>query len=132
MSKLSDYKVESLTTKATIDGQKITSYNFKRKDGKKIQRKDMIAISNKIRESYQKKHEEGVMEVSIKYPKRWYSADASFLTEMINFFNMNDYEEFDKDPEEYAEFRIYFVPLVHHEEGGADLNNDCLVKCIKN
>ena len=69
---------------------------------------------------------------SIEYPSRWFSADTSRLNEDINYMNLSDYEEFETDPEEYKAFRFMFVEIEQPpEEGGKDINNDCLIKCIR-
>jgi hypothetical protein len=76
----------------------------------------MIDLCNKMKDSYKKKYDDGIIEVSIRYDVRWYCTDlVSMLNEDINFFNMNDYEEFDTDPEEYEKFRFYFTPI-HHKK----------------
>jgi hypothetical protein len=128
---LSNFDVQVLNNNVDIEGQKLQVFNFVRKDKKKIQRKEMIQICDEMKKSFQKKHKDGLIEISIKYPQRWYSGDCSRLFESLNVFNMNDYEEFDKDPEEYLEFRLYFVPIVFKPEGGKDKHNDCLITCIK-
>ena len=78
-----------------------------------------------------KKFKNGIISVSIEYPARWYSADTSYLNEDINFFSLNDYDEFEDDPEEYTAFRFMFIESVKPAEGGADLNNDCLAKVLR-
>jgi len=91
----------------------------------------MITFCDEILKSYRKKYADGIIEISIKYPNRWYSADATYLKDDINYFTLNEYDEFDDDPEEYAEFRMYFIPIVKKSQGRTDINNDCLITCIK-
>ena len=105
--------------------------NFKRKDKTKIKRSEMKNFVDEILKSYWKEYADGIIEVSIKYSNRWYSADATYLKNPIQYFDMNEYDDFDNDPEEYAEFRVYFIPIVKKAEGGADIYNDCLINCIK-
>ena len=131
MSKTSKYDITILKNKAEYNKQKMSIMNFKRKDKKKIKRNEMISFVDEILKSYRKKHQDGIIEVSIKYPNRWYSADATYIKDDINYFSLNEYDEFDDDPEEYAEFRVYFIPIVKKSQGGADINNDCLINCIK-
>jgi len=131
MSKTSKYDITILKNKAEYNKQKMSIMNFKRKDKKKIKRNEMISFVDEILKSYRKKHQDGIIEVSIKYPNRWYSADATYIKDDINYFTLNEYDEFDDDPEEYAEFRVYFIPIVKKSQGGADINNDCLINCIK-
>ena len=69
--------------------------------------------------------------MSIEYPQRWFSADTSRLGEPINYFSLNDYEEYEDDPEQYASFRFMFVEQPAPAEGGADSQNDCLIKALK-
>ena len=131
MSKTSKYDITILKNKAEYNGQKMSIMNFKHKDKTKVERKDMVNFCNEILKSYRKKYADGIIEVSIKYPNRWYSADATYLKDDINYFSLDDYDSFGEDPEEYAEFRMYFIPIVKKSQGGTDINNDCLINCIK-
>ena len=127
MSKTSKYDITILKNKAEYNGQKMSIMNFKHKDKTKIRRNEMIKFCDEILKSYRKKYADGIIEVSIKYPNRWYSADATYLKDDINYFTLNEYDEFEDDPEEYAEFRMYFIPIVKKAEGGTDKYNDCLI-----
>ena len=131
MSKTSKYDITILKNKAEYNGQKMSIMNFKHKDKTKVKRKDMVKFCDEILKSYRKKYADGIIEVSIKYPNRWYSADATYLKDDINYFSLDDYDSFGEDPEEYAEFRMYFIPIVKKAEGGTDKYNDCLINCIK-
>ena len=127
------YKVNNVKNKVKYnnDKEELKILNISRKDGKKITRDEMIKLSNKLQESYQKRYSRGIISVSIKYPERYYSADVSTLNETINYFTMNDYNEMDQDPEEYKSFRFNFFPISQKPYGGSDQNNDCLINCIK-
>ena len=98
MSKTSKYDITILKNKAEYNGQKMNIMNFKHKDKTKVKRKDMVNFCNEILKSYRKKYTDGIIEVSIKYPNRWYSADATYLKDDINYFSLDDYDEFGNDP----------------------------------
>lgn len=127
------YKVKEINNKVRYNNEKdpLKILDIRRKDGKKITRDELIALSNKLQKSYQNRFEYGVISVSLKYPERYYSADVSTLNEPINYFTMNDYNEMDQDPEEYKSFRFNFFPISKKSSGGSDPNNDCLINCIK-
>ena len=65
MSKTSKYDITILKNKAEYNKQKMSIMNFKRKDKKKIKRNEMISFVDEILKSYRKKHQDGIIEVSI-------------------------------------------------------------------
>lgn len=125
------YDIKNLKNKVYYQGNNVKIYNFERKDHELIQRKEMIKLCKALQSDLKELYEDGLISISIKYPNRWYSSDVSKLNQSINFFTMNDYDEFDEDPEEYEQFRIHFLPIKAKSEGGNDEHNDCLINCIK-
>jgi len=128
---LSNLKVVKVENKTIVDGKKLEIIEFTHKDGTMISRKEMIAICSMRQKAMQAKYGDGIISVSIEYPERWFSADTSYLHESINYFSLNDYEEYEDDPEEYISFRFMFIEQVRPVEGGLDPNNDCLIKALQ-
>ena len=127
---LSKYKIKNLKNKITYQGRPLTILEFNKANNKYISRNKMMEICNKLVRDLRAKHGDGIVSVSIKYPERWYSGDVSQLSEPVNYFTANDYDEFDEDPEQYTAFRFHFIPTPP-PAGGADQNNDCVINCIK-
>lgn len=128
---LSNLAITKIPNKTTINDKPIQIIEFKHKDGSLIQRKELKLICSQYQKSLQGKYKDGIISVSIEYVNRWFSADSSFLNEEINYFSLDDYEEYEDDPEEYKTFRFIFVEQEPTPEGGKDEHNDCLIKCIK-
>ena len=129
--KLSNLKVVKVENQTIVDGKKLEIIEFTHKDDTMISRKEMIAICNLRQKSMQAKYGDGIISVSIEYSERWFSADTSYLHEPINYFSLNDYEEYEDDPEQYISFRFMFIEQVRPVEGGLDPNNDCLIKALQ-
>ena len=125
------YNVRNIENRVNYGGHPMKVMSISRKDGKLIKRDELINLSRQLQESYQKRYSRGIISVSIKYPERFYSADVTTLNEPINYFTMNDYNEMDEDPEQYKSFNFNFIPITQKPAGGLDLNNDCLINCIK-
>ena len=128
---LSNLKVVKIANKTIVDGKSLQILEFTHIDGTMISRKELKAICNLRQKSMQAKYGGGIISVSIEYEPRWFSADTSRLDEPINYFSLNDYEEYEDDPEQYASFRFMFVEQPAPAEGGADSQNDCLIKALK-
>lgn len=127
---LTKYKIHNMKNKTFYQDEHLQIFDFQRKDGKKIKRDEMKHLCNAIQTSLQKRYDNGIISISIKYPNRWYSSDTSYLNEDIQYFTANDYDEFDEDPDEYEKIRFHFIPFPK-STGGKDEHNDCLIKCIK-
>jgi hypothetical protein len=128
---LSNLAITKIPNKTVINNKPIQIIEFKHKDKSMISRKELKLICSQYQKSLQGKYKDGIISVSIEYPNRWFSADSSFLNEDINYFSLDDYEEYEDDPEEYKTFRFIFVEQEQTPEGGKDEHNDCLIKCIK-
>ena len=128
---LSNLKVVKISNKTFLNGKALEILEFTHKDGTKISRKELKAICKLRQKSMQAKHGDGIISVSIEYEQRWFSADTSRLGEDINYFSLNDYEEYESDPEEYISFRFMFIEQAAPAEGGADPQNDCLIKALQ-
>ena len=128
--RLNQYKIERIQNKITNDQMPIEITNISRKDGKMVKRDDMIKICNKLKKGIKSIFSSGIVIVSIKYPNRYFSGNASSLNQDINYFTADDYDEFDEDPNEYKSFQFSFIPIAK-KQGGNDEHNDCLVNCIK-
>ena len=128
---LSNLKVVKISNKTFLNGKALEILEFTHKDGTKISRKELKAICKLRQKSMQAKHGDGIISVSIEYSARWFSADTSRLGEDINYFSLNDYEEYESDPEEYISFRFMFIEQAAPAEGGADPQNDCLIKALQ-
>ena len=128
--RLNQYKIERIQNKITNDPMPIEITNISRKDGKMIKRDDMIKICNKLKKGIKSIFSSGIVIVSIKYPNRYFSGNASSLNQDINYFTADDYDEFDEDPNEYKSFQFSFIPIAK-KQGGNDEHNDCLINCIK-
>lgn len=127
---LSKYKIKNIKNQTKINGKPITILEFRRANGSKIKRNEMMRIGKALLKDLRTQHEDGYISISIRYPERWYSGSATRLNDDIDYFTANDYDEFDEDPEEYATFRFHFIPLPK-AAGGKDKNNDCLINCLK-
>ena len=128
---LSNLKVVKIANKTVLNGKPLEILEITHKDGSMISRKELKAICNLRQKSMQAKFGGGIISVSIEYSNRWFSGDSSYLHEPINYFSMNDYEEYESDPEEYVSFRFMSIEQAAPAEGGADLNNDCLIKALQ-
>jgi hypothetical protein len=120
-----------IKNKTYYNGQHMKIYEFQRNHKKRITRQEMIDVANEMRKDLKEKYGDGIISVSIKYPNRWYSGEVSYLNEDINFFTMDDYDEFDEDPNKYQKIRFNFIPIANQNEGGSDPHNDCLINCIR-
>lgn len=127
---LNKYNIKKLTNKTKLNNQKLQIFELQKKKDRLIKRDELKNICDALRKDLSKKYGNGIISVSIKYPNRWYSGDVSYLNDDINYFSMDDYDEFDEDPLEYQKFRFQFIPI-NTPEGGKDKNNDCLMNCIK-
>ena len=127
---LANLKIVKIANKTIINGKPLEIIEFRHKDGSMITRKEMKAICKSRQASMKKKFKNGIISVSIEYSARWYSADTSYLNEDINYFTLDDYDEYENDPGEYVAFRFMFIESVKPAEGGADLHNDCLAKAL--
>ena len=128
---LSKYNIKKLKNQVFYKGNNLMIYNLERKNKKPIKRKEMMKLYNKLQADLKELYSDGLISISIKYPNRWYSSEVSKLKDKINYFTMNDYDEFDEDPEEYEQFRLHFLPIKAKGQGGTDAHNDCLINCIK-
>jgi hypothetical protein len=138
---LSNLSITKILNKTEINNKPIQIIEFKHKDGSMISRKELKLICSKYQTFLRRKHTDGIVSVSIEYPNRWFSADTTFLNDEINYFSLDDYEEYEDDPQEYKTFRFIFVEHEPTTEGGKDDspsdthgfagNNDCLIKCLK-
>jgi hypothetical protein len=128
---LSNLKVVKIANKTVLNGKPLEILEITHKDGSMISRKELKAICNLRQKSMQAKFGGGIISVSIEYSNRWFSGDTSRLNEPINYFSLNDYEEYEEDPEEYISFRFMSIEQAAPAEGGVDINNDCLIKALK-
>lgn len=127
----SKFKIKKIKNKTFYQGRPLTILDISRNDNKMIKRNELIKMCVELRDDLRDVYKDGLIAVSIKYPERWYSASPSKLSdERVNIFSMDQYDEFDEDPEEYPTFRFSFIPL-SDAEGGHDEHNDCLINCIK-
>ena len=126
-----NYKIKKIKNKTFYQGRPLTILDISRKDKKKIKRNELLKICFELRDDLRDVYTDGLISVSILYPERWYSGSISRLSnDNLNIFSMDQYDEFDEDPNEYKQFRFMFVPL-GDAKGGQDKNNDCLMNCIK-
>jgi hypothetical protein len=125
------YNIRKIKNGVTYNGNSIQIFDIQRRDNKMISRDDMMKLSNKLQADLRKLYSKGLISVSIQYPNRFFNGDVSTLQNDINFFTMDDYDEFDDDPNEYKSFRFTFIPITKLAKGGSDPHNDCLINCIK-
>ena len=127
------YNFRKIKTGYTYNGAKIRITEITRKDGEHMTRKAMIKMCNtflaELRQTYP--DAEGLVSVSIKYPQRYYSGDVSSFRDPINFFTPSDSLLDFEDPEDYEAIRFQFIPFQRIAEGGKDVNNDCLISCLR-
>ena len=51
-----------------------------------------------LKKQFQKKYGHGKISITFQYPDRFYSGKVSNLNESINYFTMDDYNNFDVYP----------------------------------
>ncbi len=124
------FKLTKLNNKFTYNNKNLQSIMITRKDNEPIQRGTLKAFCENMKKQFLKKYKNGLMSITIQYPDKFYSGKVSKLNESLNFFSMDDYDNFDNDPEEYFSFIVDFIPTTD-AKGGRDNNNDCLIKCIR-
>jgi len=127
------YDFNKIKNGYTYNGAKLRITEIRRKDGEHMTRKAMIKMCNtflaELRQTYP--DADGLVSVSIKYPQRWYSGDVSSFRDPINFFTPSDSLLDFEDPEDYEAIRFQFIPFRRIQEGGKDVNNDCLITCLR-
>jgi hypothetical protein len=127
------YDFNKIKNGYTYNGAKLRITEIRRKDGEHMTRKTMIKMCNtflaELRQTYP--DADGLVSVSIKYPQRWYSGDVSSFRDPINFFTPSDSLLDFEDPEDYEAIRFQFIPFRRIQEGGKDVNNDCLITCLR-
>lgn len=127
----SKFKLTKLNNQIySAKGKKVQSIMITHKDNKPIKRSTLEKLSEEMKKQFIKKYKNGGIGITIQYPDKFYSGKVRDFDEALNFFTMDDYDNFDKDPGEYYSFIVDFVPN-NDSKGGRDNNNDCLIKCIK-
>ena len=108
----SKFKIKKIKNNTFYQDQPLTILEIERKDDENITRKQLIKLCVQLKEDLKSMYHDGLISVSIQYPNRWYSGNVSKLTDdKINFFSMDQYDEYDEDPEEYTRFRFNFIPF---------------------
>ena len=127
------YDFRKIKTGYSYNGAKLRITEITRKDGEHMTRKAMIKMCNtflaELRQTYP--DADGLVSVTIKYPQRYYSGDVSSFKDPINFFTPSDSLLDFEDPESYECIRFQFIPFRRIAEGGKDINNDCLISCLR-
>jgi hypothetical protein len=131
--KLSDLKMTKIKNNIKLKGESLQAFRIRRNNDKLIKRADMKKFCEKVQKDLQQKYGDGFISVSIKYPSHYYTSGITSIKDgHIKYFSMDDYNNFDVDPEEYESFIINFIPKKQKStKGGKDEHNDCLFNCIK-
>ena len=107
------FNFKTIANNTTYNGTKLRIREITRKDGELMSRKKMKKMCNQFLVDLKEKYPgaEGLVSVTIKYDNRWYSGDVSNFNEPINYFSLDDYEEFEADPGYYEAIRFQFIPF---------------------
>ena len=126
------FNFKTIANNTTYNGTKLRIREITRKDGELMSRKKMKKMCNQFLADLKEKYPgaEGLVSVTIKYNSRWYSGDVSNFHEPINYFSLDDYEEFEADPGYYEAIRFQFIPFIKKKKGGKDEHNDCFINCL--
>ena len=114
------FKFRTIANNTTYNGTKLRIREITRKDDEMMSRKQMKKMCNQFLSDVKEKYPaaEGLVSVTIKYDNRWYSGDVSNFHEQINYFSLDDYEEFETDPGYYEAIRFQFIPYTKVNAGG--------------
>ena len=126
------FNFKTIANNTTYNGTKLRIREITRKDGELMSIKKMKKMCNQFLVDLKEKYPgaEGLVSVTIKYDNRWYSGDVSNFNEPINYFSLDDYEEFEADPGYYEAIRFQFIPFKKINRGGKDEHNDCFINCL--
>ena len=128
---MNNIRIRKIKNNIDYEGHKPQSFFFSKKSGEKFTRNEMKKIANNFKKEVREEHENGLVSLTIEYPDKNYSGQVSYLNQPINFFTMDDYDNFAEEPGEYNSFIFTFIPLPAAEGGSDDEDNDCLIKCIR-